>query len=129
MTTVITEHLNSEHGRREMRALMQRGASAEEIVEAFANVAGGADAVLMRAEFAELPADFVSMFMNAWLVAANGGRRFTLTSRPPERPLEFARNGRVSYTLEHDESGVTVYVSHVHGRHAEWFKPAAVATI
>ncbi len=80
----------------------------------------------MRAEFSELPRSFVGTFMDAWYMADEQGLPFVLASEPPARPLEFARNGRVGFRLEHDQAGVTMYVSHVHGHHADWFKPAAV---
>lgn len=127
ITAIVTEHLGSTAGARGMRALMERGASQFEIVQAFANACSPAEGALMRSEFSELPENFVETFMSAWLLAAKAGRSFRLASAPPARPLDFAHRGAVSYTLEHDESGVTMYVSHVHGRHAEWFKPAAVA--
>ena len=125
ITEEITEYLNSEAGIVEMQGLMRSGASAVQITEAFARIAPNpVDAMLMREEFASLPADFVTTFMTAWAVAASAGRRFTLTSEAPASPLDFARRGCVAYRIEHDERGVTMYVSHVHGRHAEWFKPA-----
>jgi len=124
LTGIITEHLASESGAAEMQALMERRASAGEIVDALAEACRPAEAALMRAEFAELPENFVQTFTTAWAVAASGGRAFTLTSAPPAQPLDFARRGCVAYTIEHDERGITMYVSHVQGRHAEWYKPA-----
>jgi hypothetical protein len=124
LTGIITEYLASESGAAEMQALMERRASAGEIVDALAEACRPAEAALMREEFAELPENFVQTFTTAWAVAASGGRAFTLTSAPPAQPLAFARRGCVAYTIEHDDRGITMYVSHVHGRHAEWYKPA-----
>lgn len=129
ITGVVTAHLNSPVGAEQMRAMMDRGATPEEITEAFAAVGSITEALLMRAEFAELPADFVPTFMNAWRIAEAGGRKFTLASQPPAQPLNYAHRGMVSYSIEHDNEGVTMYVSHVHGRHAEWYKPAALAAV
>jgi len=125
ITAIITQVLNSEAGADEFRALMDRNASAADIVEAFTAHCNAAEGDLMRAEFAELPRSFVGTFMDAWYMADEQGMPFVLASEPPARPLEFARNGRVGFRLEHDQAGVTMYVSHVHGHHADWFKPAA----
>lgn len=127
MTVTITEVLGTESGAAEFRALMEQNASAMTIAEAFAAHCEPAEAELMMAEFAELPRSFVGTFMDAWLMAADGGRRFELASRPPTMPLDSARRGAVSFSIEHDQQGVTMYVSHVHGRHADWFKPAVAA--
>ena len=128
ITAIITEHLASADGAAEMASLMERGASTDEIVTRFAAAASPAEAALMWAEYEELPANFVTTFMTAWQLAAVSGQRFTLASRAPEAPLDFAHRGRVSYTLEHDDAGVTMYVSHVHARHAEWYKPEHLVT-
>ena len=127
ITAIVTQVLNSESGATEFRGLMDRNASSAEIVEAFtAHCNHQAEADLMRAEFSELPRSFVGTFMDAWYMADEQGLPFVLASEPPARPLEFARNGRVGFRLDHDQAGVTMYVSHVHGHHADWFKPAAV---
>jgi hypothetical protein len=124
----VTEVLNSEEGAVEFRALMARGASSEEITEALAaHCTHPEEANLMWAEFAELPRGFVGTFMDAWLMADEAGRPFRIESAAPARPIEFARRGRVSYNIEYDEDGVTMHVSHVHGRHAEWFKQATAS--
>ena len=128
ITAIVTQVLGSESGAAEFRALMDRNASSAEIVTAFTAHCNRAEGDLMRAEFSELPRSFVGTFMDAWYMADEQGMPFVLASEPPARPLEFARNGRVGFRLEHDQAGVTMYVSHVHGRHADWFKPA-VATV
>ncbi len=127
ITAIVTQVLSSESGAAEFRGLMNRNASSAEIVDAFTAHCNTAEGDLMRAEFAELPRSFVGTFMDAWYMADEQGLPFVLASEPPARPLEFARNGRVGFRLEHDQAGVTMYVSHVHGHHADWFKPAAVA--
>ncbi|MGE0134647.1 MAG: hypothetical protein AB7L91_11110 [Dehalococcoidia bacterium] len=125
ITAIVTQVLNSEAGAAEFRALMDSNASSAEVVDAFTQHCTAVEGDLMRAEFAELPRSFVGTFMDAWYMANEQGLPFVLASEPPARPLEFARNGRVGFRLEHDVHGVTMYVSHVHGRHADWFKPAA----
>lgn len=126
ITGIVTAHLRSKEGAEEIRELMARGASAEEISGVFADLCDGRTAVTLREEFEELPRNFVYTFLMAWSLAASEGRPFTLASAPPARPMEYARRGRVSYEIVHDEDGVTMYVSHVHGRHADWFKQAAL---
>lgn len=128
ITAIVTQVLASETGANQFRALMDSNASSADIVDAFTTYATADEAALMRAEFAELPRSFVGTFMDAWYMADEQGMPFALTSEAPAKPLEFARNGRVGFRLEHDTAGVTMFVSHVHGRHAEWFKQAAVAT-
>ena len=123
ITGFITERLGSAEGAIEFGELLRRQASAAEITEAFTAHADAELAALMLEEFAELPENFVPTFMAAWALAQESGRSFTMASRAPERPLEQARQGRVSYTIDHDEQGVTMYVSHVAGHHARWYRP------
>ena len=126
----VSDFLKSESGGREMRALMERSAHAREIADVLIERCRDAElAALMRYEFSELPDSFVMTFMNAWLMAAEAGREFLLVSRRPERPVEYARSGRVSFTLNHDESGIEMAVSHIHRRHAEWYKPRTLAAV
>ena len=129
LTAIITEVLGTESGAAEFKALMEQNASAAVIAEAFAAHCDAAEAALMMDEFSELPRSFVGTFMDAWLMAAEDRRRFELASRPPATPLDYARRGCVSFSIEHDERGVTMYVSHVHGRHAGWYKPAVAAAL
>ena len=127
LTATITEVLNSEEGAKEFRALMEANASGTTLAAAFAAHCSPMDSALMMREFAELPRSFVGTFMDAWLMAVDGGKRFALASRPPAMPLDYARRDCVSFNIEHDRNGVTVFVSHIHGRHAEWYRPAATA--
>ena len=127
MTQVITEHLASAEGGEQMRTMMARHASSEEIMEAFAAECDEETAASMHAEFSELPRNFVYTFMMAWGLAVSGGLPFTLASAAPDRPVEYAHRGRVSYEVVHEDRGVTMYVSHVHGRHADWFKQPTLA--
>ena len=127
ITGVVTQVLNSPAGAAEFRELMERGASSEEIVRAFMTHCGPAEAELMWKEFSELPRSFVGTFMDAWYLGLGSGQRFELASEPPAKPVEYARNQRVSWRVEHDVNGIRMYVSHVHGRHADWYKPAAAS--
>lgn len=126
ITGIVTAHLNSPEGGEQMRAMMACGASSEEIAEALAAICDETTAETLRSEFRELPRNFVYTFLMAWSLAASQGQPFTLASAPAPRPLEYAHHGRVSYELVHDDNGVTMFVSHVHGQHADWFKQAAV---
>lgn len=92
-------------------------------------IASGCDpetARLIHAEFDELPRSFMSTLLIAWRMADASGQTFEMISEPAPRPLEYAKAGRVAYRIEHDDEGVRMYVNHVHGHHADWFKPAAV---
>lgn len=126
ITGIVTDYLATSEGSEQMRGMMARGASSEEITEALAAICDEHNAAVMRSEFQELPRNFVYTFLMAWGLATSDGKPFTLTSRPAPRPLEYAHQGRVSYEIVHEEAGVVMYVSHVHGQHAEWFKQSAL---
>ena len=57
-------------------------------------------------------------------VAAGAAKNFELHSLRPSTPLEFARHKRVRITIDSEEDVVRVALSHVPGRHAEWYAPA-----
>ena len=128
VSSVINEVLATESGAREFCELMDRGASSAEIVEAVAAHCDTATAEVARYEFKELPRTFMSSWLVVWRMAHESGHSFELISEPAARPLEYARAGRVDYRIENDVDGVRFFVSHVHGRHAEWFKPTAALT-
>lgn len=65
------------------------------------------------------------MILQAWLLAEGAGKRLTLTSARPERPVEAARNRRIEMSIAIEEDGVTVALAHVPGRHATWSRPVA----
>jgi hypothetical protein len=123
VTSLINDVLATEEGAKEFRELVDRGASAAEIVEAIARHSDEQTAELARHEFSELPRTFMSTWLVAWRMADASGQSFELVSEPAARPLEYARSGRVDYRIENDVNGVRFFVSHVHGHHAEWFKP------
>lgn len=82
-----------------------------------------------REEFDALPGSFLENYASAAVDAHSHGKRITLVSAPPDKPLDAARAGRVVWTISYDKGGVEMLVSHVHGHHAEWFaNTEAVAT-
>ena len=127
ITAEATEFLSSDAGMAEARRLLAEGAPPDAFIEMLNDVLDDQSRELLRLEFEELPANTVTSIMMSWAVAASSGRRFTLASAPPPRPLEFARQRRVDVLLSHDEDGVTVTVSHVPGRHALWYREHAIA--
>jgi hypothetical protein len=102
---------------------MDEGAPARAFADVIAEHCRPDLAGIVHAEFAELPRSFMSTWLVAWRMAHEAGQSFEIISEPAPRPLEYAKAGRVAYRIEHDNEGVRMYVSHVHGHHAEWFKP------
>jgi hypothetical protein len=94
-----------------------------EVGETVAAYCDDATASIIREEIRELPRSFTSLLLTLWHMADESGQTFEMVSEPAPKPLEYARAGRVAYRIEHDVEGVRMYVSHVHGHHAEWFKP------
>ncbi len=75
---------------------------------------------LAMTEFDELPGSFVPALALAWRDAHDAKLPFTVESQPPPSNLQFARTGRVSWTVEMDEAGVRMAVSHIANFHADW---------
>lgn len=123
----LNSMLNNETSVRRLQTLMAQGASAREFANEIAVHCDPDTADAVRAEFDELPRSFISTFLIAWRLADEAGESFEMISEPAPRPLEYAKAGRVAYRIEHDNEGVRMYVSHVHGHHAEWFKPGVEA--
>ena len=114
--------LSSAEGGQVARDLVARGAGLDEIVDAFVRLSDDEQqSQLLRLEMAELPPIVVSTILDAWVMAETAGKELRLESVPPSRPLEFARSRRVAVAVALDETGVTVSLSHVPGRHAEWY--------
>lgn len=124
LTERTTNELNSDEGREWIRRLLNEGATREELIEAFAQQSAPGLADLIRLEFTEMPDPMFQTIMASWLAADGSGRAFELRSEPPQRPLEFARRGRVRLTVDYEEDRAIVSVSHVAGHHAQWYKPA-----
>ena len=108
-----------------VRALRAANAEAEEIVETLASFAPEGVAENLRLEFRELPSITLTCIIDAWAMADRAGRRFSVESVRPEKPLAFARNRRVRVAIEADEDAVRVVLSHVASRHASWYQVGA----
>lgn len=119
--------LSTKSGADQFRTLMNQGAQSRDFAEAIAKHCDPATADVVRAEFDELPRSFISTWLLAWRLADEAGQSFEMISEPAPRPLEYAKAGRVAYRIEHDVDGVRMYISHVHGHHADWFKPEVAA--
>jgi hypothetical protein len=124
LTSHTTAELGSDETRTWIRHLISEGASREALIEAFAGQADPAIAELVRYEFSEMPDPMFQTIMASWLAADGSGKSFELRSERPEKPLEFAHKGRVRLTVDYEEDRAVVSVSHVAGRHAQWYKPA-----
>jgi hypothetical protein len=61
------------------------------------------------------------------MFAEAAAQPFRLQAAYPASPLEMARKRRVELTTAMDEDGVLVTLAHMNGRHAAWYRPAAVA--
>ena len=127
--TEVETVLSSPAGGGEARSLLARGASRDELLEMFVRHASPEQAAVARAELAELPESTVMMIAQAWVLAESAGKPLSLTSVPPTRPLEAARNRRVDLGISVDESGVRLTLSHIPGRHATWYRPTVAAGV
>jgi hypothetical protein len=124
-TAVLNEKLRKKDSAAEFLELWKRNATPEEVAEAITSDCDETTASVIRTEFRELPRSFLTLWLTLWRMANESGQTFELISEPAARPLEYARAGRVAYRIENDLDGVRMYVSHVEGHHADWFKPAA----
>jgi hypothetical protein len=77
------------------------------------------------AELREMPSLTLMALVDAWSMADSAGKAFRVVSERPNRPLEYARKQQVTLAFHSDRDGVTVGVSHVAGRHADWYRKAA----
>lgn len=115
--------LSTDAGANEARHLLAAGADLAAFADAFAKHAPPEQAERLRAEIAELPSNTVMMIVQAWLLAESAGKPLTLRSVRPERPVEAARARRVELSIAMEETGVSVSLSHIPGRHATWYQP------
>lgn len=83
---------------------------------------------LIDAEFDALPDGFLALVGDAVTEAHIAGKPFELHSERPTKPIEAAKAGRVEVRTVYDEDGVKMYVSHVHGHHADWFSNTRAET-
>jgi hypothetical protein len=122
---MLNSILETGNGANRFKTLMNEGAPPRDFASEIAKHCDPELADVVRAEFDELPRSFISTWLIAWRLADEAGQPFEMVSEAPSRPLEYAKAGRVAYRVEHDNDGVRMYVSHVLGHHADWFKPAA----
>lgn len=106
-----------------LRELREQRSEAGDYIAALAEVAEEGQRATLIEEFRQLPAFTVTAIIEAWAMADSASRPFTLASVKPERPLEAARKKQVTLSFASDEKGVTVGLSHVATRHAEWYQP------
>jgi len=126
LTETATQVLRSS-GAGEARRLFESGSRPADYVQALARFCDPETRDLLLEEFGELPATLVDTVIGAWLLAERSEKAFTLRSSAPERPLDFARSRRTRFTIDVEDDGVVVTLSHVPGRHAAWARPFAVA--
>ena len=105
--------------------LLESGAPQEAFVDAFTARCAPEMARVVRDELDELPAHTVSTIVSAWAAAEGAGKRFELRSVVPDQPLAFARDRRVRLAVDADSEGIVVSISHIPGRHAEWYRAQA----
>lgn len=118
VTSEITELLRTEVGAASARTVAIGGPTVESVLASL-SASLDEDAIeLFRHELAELPGAILPAIVGVWSAASLAGKAFVLTSAPPVRLLQFARERRVELTTALDEHGVTVTVSHVPDRHA-----------
>ena len=67
--------------------------------------------------------------LRAWRDAVESGTSFALVSERPSSPLAFARRRLVRVITDVDESGITVRLSHVPGRHPETCRATAQSEV
>ena len=84
---------------------------------------------IVREELEALPSATVLSIIDAWRLAAAGGKPFNLYSARPDRPLEAARDRRVRVVIDIDEGGVHAEISHIPSRHPTWHLSAAAIEI
>jgi hypothetical protein len=74
----------------------------------------------VRAELEALPSATVLSIVEAWRLAAQGGKPFEVISARPASAMEAARSRRVRVVIDVAEDGVHAEISHVASRHPTW---------
>lgn len=123
----LTELLATDDGAEHFKSMIEMGDRPEIVAETIGAYTREPDQVM--AEWAELPESFLPILLTAWELAHDRGVLFTVLSETPVSPITYARTGRVTTRIEYDAGGVRLYVSHVEGHHAEWFKPRVEAAV
>ena len=110
----------------QLRGLRVANATSPEFIDAIASMAGPDRKETILREFAELPEMTVTTILDAWAMADRAGKSFAVKSVRPDRPIAFAHSRRVRLTVDAEDDGVRVLLSHVPNRHAPWYSPVAV---
>jgi len=125
ITGYLTDLFESPEIKTTLRSYRASGATREQYIDLMAEHAEPEMARLVRAEFAVLPAVAVTTLIDAWAMADFGGKTLDVASIAPETPLEFAHSNRVRITIDAEDDRVSVGISHLPNRHAEWYGLAA----
>lgn len=120
-TMCVTELLSMPEVQESWLRLRDAHAPAAEFVTAMCSFAPADIAATMLDEFQVLPSVTVTSLVDAWALAHASRKHFEFVSLKPEEPLAFARHRRVRLTVEVDEDRVTLFLSHIPTRHAEWY--------
>jgi len=124
MTAALTSLLSRPEVQVALRPVIESNASLSEQFAVLVRFAEPGIARSALAEFQELPELTATAILQSWNTAARAGKHFEVHSVRPSTPLEFARHKRVRITIDSEEDAVRVGLSHVPGRHAEWYAPA-----
>jgi hypothetical protein len=127
VTDFLTKYMSDPDTRKSLRALRASKAGRDQYVALFAAGAPPDIAAVMREEFAALPPLAVTTLVEAWALADAAGKTFTVASVEPDKATEFARARRVRITIDAEESGVRVSLSHIPTKHANWYAAAGAS--
>lgn len=125
ITAHVSQIASESEFSQEMRALAARAYTSAEVTDLLCAHLPFEVARELRAEYAELPAIMADLIVNSWRLADESGKAWTFESVAPSEPIAFARKGKVRFSVDVDESGVTLGVAHVAGHKAAWYQPAA----
>lgn len=117
-----TEWVRTSEAHNILERLEQLGAEPETYIGAFISHLEPHDQALLRDELPALPAGTLDIIVDSWRRATTAGKSFALRSEAPASPLTYARARRVRVAVESDEHGVSVSITHMPGRHAEWYQ-------
>lgn len=125
ITAYLTDLFESPEIKTMLRAYRANGATRDQYIDLMADHAEPAMARLVRAEFAMLPAVAVTTLIDAWAMADFAGKELEVASIAPDAPIEFAHTNRVRITVDAEDDRVSVGISHLPNRHAQWYGLAA----
>lgn len=124
VTAFLTELFEQPEIADQLRSLRASGATRDQYIDLMAGSAESEMAGLIRDEFGSLPPLAVTTLVDAWAMADFAGKTLEVASVSPDEPMVFARNRRVRITIDAEEDRVTVGISHIPSRHAEWYAGA-----